>query len=223
MVICGADHWHTAAKRANSSACAAPVASMRAASSGRASWGESWAKGEGLSQLTLTLTLALALALTLTKHLVQSRDDLSRRSDVTAGREQPQPPALEHVASDHERARGEGAQVAVVSPRAGRGLGSGLGLRLVARVSVGGNKRSSPAEKVRDGPVSRTVEEQPDRALGLRVMLQHEHHAAVQVRLLDEERVRLSEEDAALLRHRKLVDPPFVAGGLGRSGLEVNV
>ena len=93
----------------------------------------------------------------------------------------------------------------------------------MARVSVRGNKRSSPAEKVRDGPVSRTVEEQPDRALGLRVMLQHEHHAAVQVRLLDEERVRLSEEDAAFLRHRKLVDPPFVAGGLGRSGLEVNV
>ena len=93
----------------------------------------------------------------------------------------------------------------------------------MARVSVRGNERSSPAEKVRDGPVSRTVEEQPDRALGLRVMLQHEHHAAVQVRLLDEERVRLSEEDAALLRHRKLVDPPFVAGGLGRSGLEVNV
>ena len=142
MVSCGADHWHTAAKRANSSGCAAPVASMRAASSGRASWGEGWAKGEGLDELALTLTLALALALalTLTKHLVQPRDDLARRSDVTAGREQPQLLALEHVASDHERARGEGAQVAVISPRAGRGLGSGLGLGLVARVSVRGKR-----------------------------------------------------------------------------------
>ena len=79
----------------------------------------------------------------------------------------------------------------------------------------------APAEKVRDGPVGRTVEEQPDRPVGVRVMLQHEHHAAVQVRLLDEERVRLCEEDAALLWHRKLMDPPCVAGDLGRSELEV--
>ena len=83
--------------------------------------------------------------------------------------------------------------------------------------------RSAPAEKVRDGPVGRTVEEQPDRPVGVGVMLQHEHHAAVQVRLLDEERVRLREEDAALLRHRKLMDPRCVAGDLGRSGLEVSV
>lgn len=51
----------------------------------------------------------------------------------------------------------------------------------------------APAEKVSDGSVGRTVEEQPDRAVGVRVVLQHEHHAAVQVRLLDEERVRLRE------------------------------
>mmetsp|Transcript_29024 Transcript_29024/g.68422 ORF Transcript_29024/g.68422 Transcript_29024/m.68422 type:complete len:282 (+) Transcript_29024:225-1070(+) len=38
MAICCGDHWHTAAKKANSDSSAAPVASMRAASSGSTSY-----------------------------------------------------------------------------------------------------------------------------------------------------------------------------------------
>eukprot|EP00962_Isochrysis_galbana_P026483 scaffold8225_cov129-Isochrysis_galbana.AAC.4 len=114
-------------------------------------------------------------------------EHLARPGHVAPAGQHPQPLPGQHGAADHQPV---------------------VGQRLQPRVAP-------PLEQLAERRVGRRVEKQPDGAR-LLVVLQHQHHRAVQDRLIREQRMRLGEEQAAGLRHGQLVHPVGAVRTVGR-------